>query len=148
MILSATTPEIRAEAADVFAFFAGMEERYCGWHPDHLLFRWIDPPAVAVGVRFRFEERIAGKLLRRTAAFTRVEPARLIEFAPVSHLLRLVLPRISFRINPSAAGLTVTQEIQIRIGPLAAWLNRRELEAVRVHMRQEASALPRLIARA
>jgi hypothetical protein len=41
--------------------------------------------------------------------------------------------------------LTVTQNVQLRIGPLAAWLNRRELEAVRHHMREEGDNLKRFL---
>jgi hypothetical protein len=137
MILSETSPTIRAEPGDVFAFFAGMESNYGRWHPDHVLFRWLDPPALKAGVRFYFEERINGKLLKKAVAFTRIEPGALIEFAPTSRLFRLFLPRISFHIRPVDGGLTVTQDIQLRIGPLAARLNRRELDAVRLHMRQE-----------
>ena len=103
----------------------------CTLAPDHLLFRWLDPPALQQGARFHFEERIAGKLLKKTVMFTRIEPGSLIEFAPTSRLFRMLLPRISFRIRPANGELTVTQDIQLRIGPLAARLNRRELDAVR-----------------
>jgi len=99
MILSETSPKIRAEPDEVFAFFAAMESNYGHWHPDHVLFRWLDPPAVKQGVRFYFEERIAGKLLKKKVVFTRIEPGSLIEFAPTSRLFRVFLPRISFRIT-------------------------------------------------
>jgi hypothetical protein len=145
MILSETSPAIRAAPGAVFAVFAAMESNYLRWHPDHVLFRWLDPPALRPGARFYFEERIAGKLLKKKVAFTSIEPDRLIEFAPASRLFRLFLPRISFRIERTGDGLTVTQEIQLRIGPLAAWLNRRELEAVRMHMREEGVNLKRLL---
>jgi hypothetical protein len=39
--------------------------------------------------------------------------------------------------------LTVTQDIHLRIGPLAAWLNK--LDAVRRHMREEGENLKRLL---
>ena len=147
MILSETSPEIRAAPEDVFAFFAGMESNYKRWHPDHVLFRWLDPPTLKEGIRFYFEERIAGKLLKKTVVFTRVEPGSLIEFAPTSRLFRVFLPRISFRISSTDGGFTVTQDIQLRVGPLAAWLNRREFDAVRHHMRQEGENLKRLLER-
>jgi hypothetical protein len=147
MILSETSPQIRAAPEQVFAFFAGMESNYGRLHPDHVLFRWLDPPAVKQGVRFHFEERIAGKLLKKTVMFTRIEPGSLIEFAPTSRLFRVFLPRISFRIRPAGGGLTVTQDIHLRIGPLAAWFNRRELDAVRRHMREEGENLRRLLER-
>jgi hypothetical protein len=145
MILSETSPIIRTTAEQVFAFFAAMESNYGRWHADHVLFRWLDPPAVKKGVRFYFEERIGGKLLKKTVAFTRIEPGALIEFAPTSRLFRLFLPRISFRIRQANGGIVVTQDIYLRIGPLAARLNRRELDAVRLHMRQEGENMRRLL---
>lgn len=145
MILSETSPTIRATPEAVFAFFAEMESVYRRWHPDHLLFRWLDPPALRPGVRFHFEERIDGTLQEKTMAFTRIEPGSLIEFAPTSRLLRVFLPRISFRITPVEGGVTVIQQVHLRIGPLAARLNRRELDAVRRHMRQEAENLRPLL---
>jgi hypothetical protein len=111
-------------------------------------FQWLDPPAVKEGVRFHFEERIGGKLLKKTVAFTRIEPGSLIEFAPTSRFFRMFLPRISFRIAPAEDGFAVIQDIHLRIGPLAAWLNRRELDEVRRHMREEGENLRRLLQRA
>lgn len=146
MIISETSPVIHASPKDFFAFFADMETNYVRWHADHLLFRWLDPPALNAGVRFHFEERIAGELLAKTVVFTRVEPGSLIEFAPTSRLFRLFLPRIAFRLTPVEGGLTVTQDIRLRIGPLAARLHRRKLDAVRCHMRQEGENLGRLLA--
>jgi hypothetical protein len=147
LILSETSPEIETAPERMFEFFTGMEANYTAWHPDHVLFRWLDPPAVKEGVRFYFEERIGGKLLRKKVAFTRIEPGSLIEFAPTSRLFKLFLPRISFRIKPARSGITVTQDIHLRIGPIAAWLNRREFEAVRAHMREEGERLKRLLER-
>jgi hypothetical protein len=141
MILSETSPSIHAAPQDIFAFFAGMEVNYRRWHPDHVLFRWLDAPEVRQGTRFHFQERIAGKLLKKTVVFTRVEMGSLIEFAPTSRIFRLFLPRISFRITPDRGRVRVTQDIQLRVGPLAARLNRRELDAVRRHMREEGENL-------
>jgi hypothetical protein len=145
MLVTETSPEIRAVPEQVFAFFARMESHYEKWHPDHVLFRWLDPPVLKPGVRFHFEERIGGKLLKKTVAFTRVEPGSLIEFAPTSRLFRIFLPRISFLIRRTNGSITVTQDIHLRIGPLAQWLNRRELDAVRRHMREEGANLKQLL---
>jgi hypothetical protein len=145
MILSETSPVIGAAPGSLFAFFEGMEANYTRWHPDHVLFRWLDPPSLSPGARFYFEERIAGKLLRKQVVFTRIESGSLIEFAPTSRLFRIFLPRISFLIRQVPGGFTITQDIQLRIGPLAAKLNRRELDAVRVHMREEGENLKFLL---
>ena len=145
MMLTATSPAFKADPEAVFAFFLGMEENYRRWHPDHIEFRWVDPAALRPGVRFFFAERIDGKVLKKTLAFTRIEPGRLIEFAPTFRLMRLFLPRIGFTIEPAADGITVRQDILLRIGPLAARLNRRELDAVRRHMREEGESIARLL---
>lgn len=145
MLLRAVSPVIHATPADVFAFFAGMEENYLRWHPDHVMFRWIGEPGLKEGARFCFEERIGGKLLGKSVVFTRIVPGELIEFALANPLFRLVLPRISFRIEPEPDGLRVVQEIPIRTGPVGAWLNRREFTAVRVHMREEGERLRDLL---
>ncbi len=145
MILRSVSPEIHADPQRFFDFFAGMESNYPRWHPDHVSFRWLDKPALEPGARFYFEERIGGKLLKKSVVFTRVTPGKLIEFAPVSRIFALFLPRISFLLSPGADGFSVTQEIVIRTGPIGAWLNRREFDAVRRHMCEEGESLKRLL---
>ncbi|MBK8009478.1 MAG: SRPBCC family protein [Rhizobiales bacterium] len=145
MILSSVSPVIRADPEQVFSFFAEMQSNYLRWHPDHVCFRWLGKQQLATGSRFYFEERINGKLLRKSVVFTAIDrPARL-EFAPTSRLFRFFLPRITFLIARVEGGIVVTQEIVLRIGPLAAWLHRRELDAVRAHMREEGERLKRLL---
>lgn len=121
------------------AFFDGMSQaRYLQWHPDHRIFRWTRGQGLGVGHVFHFEEIIAGKRLCKSVVFTRLEPRRHIEFAPTFWLLRLFLPRLIFRTEPAGAGaFAFIAEIVIRTGPIGAWLNRREFDAVRAHMRVE-----------
>jgi hypothetical protein len=131
--------DVRAPLATFFAFFEGMSnERYLGWHPDHKLFRWTDGQGVKAGNRFHFEEVIAGKMLKKSVVFTRIEPDHHIEFAPTFWLMRLFLPRLVFRaevVNPDTYRFVA--EIFLRVGPLGARLNKREFDAVREHMRIE-----------
>lgn len=131
--------EVQAPEGAFFAFFHGMDQaRYLAWHPDHKVFRWEHGQGVAPGNRFYFEEVIAGKLLRKSVEFTRIEPDRHIEFRPTFWLLALFLPRMVFRIEPVRDGCYhFVAEIMVRTGPLGAWLNRREFDAVRAHMRLE-----------
>lgn len=131
--------DVQAPLASLFEFFDGMsQERYLDWHPDHKVFRWTRGQGVKVGNRFYFEEVIAGKLLRKSVEFTRVEPGSHLEFAPTFWLLRLVLPRMVFRAEVTAAGtFRFVAEIFLRVGPIGARLNRREFDAVRAHMRIE-----------
>jgi hypothetical protein len=141
------TVVVHASPSDVFAFFEGMDNaRYLGWHPDHKVFRWTRGKGVKVGNEFYFEEVIAGKLLKKNVVFTRIEEGSRIEFAPTSRLMRLFLPRLVFRLeNLGGHHYHFTAEIVLRIGPLAARLNKRELDAVREHMRVEGINLKRFV---
>ena len=144
MILQDIT-HIRTTPERIFDFFREMEANYRAWHPDHLGFRWVAGRELREGVVFAFEERIAGKLLKKRVGFTRVVPGRHLEFAPTSWLVRLFLPRMLFRVEPEADGCRLTAEIHLRVGPLAARLQRRELGAVRRHMREEGENMQRLL---
>jgi hypothetical protein len=141
------TVEVCGAAADIFAFFDGMDQaRYLGWHPDHRVFCWTRGQGLGVGNRFYFEEVIAGKLLNKHVEFTRIERGTHVEFAPTSRLMRFFLPRLVFRVErlgPRHSRLIA--EIVLRIGPLAARLNKRELVAVRDHMRVEGMNLKRYV---
>jgi hypothetical protein len=80
---------IQAKPEAVFRFFDEMENHYLAWHPDHVLFRWERGRGVKLGHIFYFEERIAGKLLKKRVVFTHVVPNEHIEFAPTFWLMRL-----------------------------------------------------------
>jgi hypothetical protein len=136
---------VDAQPHNVFQLFNEMETLYVSWHPDHVRFRWVSGRGVKEGNTFYFEEYIAGKLLRKTVVFTRVIPNRHIEFAPTFWLMRLFLPRMVFLIEPTDHGCRFTAEIHLRMGPLAQHLQRKELAAIREHMRVEGENIQRLI---
>lgn len=129
----------------IFQFFEEMERNYLQWHPDHVLYRWVSGRGVKHGHVFYFEEYIAGKLLKKRVAFTRVVPNQHIEFAPTFWPMRLFLPRMLFRIEPQVGGCRFTAEIHLRMGPLAQRANRRELAAIREHMRIEGVNIKRIV---
>lgn len=143
MILKETT-RIAAPPGGVYRFFERMEENYARWHPDHIMFRWIDNGRLETGSKAYFKEWIAGKRRTKTVRFTRVEPDRYIEFKPTSLLVGLLLPHISFTIIPRPEGCELTQRIKVRTGPIGARLNRREFDAVREHMREEGENMGRI----
>jgi hypothetical protein len=141
------TVEVYATPSDVFAFFEDMDTaRYLAWHPDHKVFRWTRGKGLKVGNEFYFEEVIAGKLLKKNVVLTRIDADTRIEFAPTFWLLRLFLPRLAFRLETIAERhYRFIAEIFLRVGPLTARLNRRELDAVREHMRVEGANLKRFV---
>lgn len=148
MIVSQST-DIAAAPERVHGFFEAMEENYRNWHPDHIVFRWMDAGRqVQEGSAFYIEERINGQLLKRTMRFTRVEPARHLEFAPESRLIRFFLKRVVFAIEPLGRGCRLTQSLHIRIGPIGYWLNRRGFAAVERHMREEGQNMKATLERA
>ena len=137
--------KIDAPPERVFAFFEAMAESYRRWHPDHVSYRWLSGGGLREGAIAYFEERIGGKLLKKTVVFAVVEPGRYVAMAPTNRLMRLVLPRLSFLMEPLGEGCRLTAEIVLRTGPVGAWLNRRELDAVRRHMREEGENLKKLV---
>ena len=140
------TTEVTCTPEAIFQFFEDMESHYLQWHPDHKLFRWVTGRSLAVGNVFYFEEVIAGKLLKKNVIFTRIEAHSHIEFAPTFWLMRLFLPRLLFRIEAAAPKVCrFVAEIHLRMGPLAARLNKRQLNAVREHMRLEGVNLKRIV---
>jgi uncharacterized protein YndB with AHSA1/START domain len=140
MILEATT-RVRAPPEAVYRFFEAMEGHYEQWHPDHVEFGWTKEDGLTEGAEAHFEERVAGKTRRQTVRFIAVVPGRYIEFRPTSLLAGLLMPSISFTIDPRDDGCDLTQRIRIRTGPIGARLNRREFDAVRIHMREEGANL-------
>ena len=138
--------EIAAPAERGFAFFERMDENYTRWHPDHLRFEWRQGRGLAVGNVFFFEERIAGKLQRKETRITEVVPDRYFGFTMVNPLFRFFLPHLSFGFIPSAAGFVFRAELRLHgIGPLGRRLNRREFEAVEVHMAEEGRNLKAIL---
>lgn len=144
MQLEAVT-DIDAPPAVVFRFFEEMADNYTEWHPDHVEFRWVDGDGLAEGSTAYFAERIGDTHHERTVRFLEVDPDEYIEFRPAATIVGLLMPEISFTIDPRGTGCTLVQRIRIRTGPIGAWLNRREFDAVRTHMREEGENLKRLV---
>lgn len=140
MILKETT-DVEAPPEEVYRFFEEMEENYERWHPDHITFRWTEKGGLQQGVEAYFEERIAGKLQKKTVKFVEVTLDRYMEFKPTSLLVGLLMPHISFTIDARSDGCELTQRIKVRTGPIGARLNKREFDAVRTHMREEGENL-------
>lgn len=136
---------VDAPAKAIYRFFEEMEHNYLRWHPGHESFEWLAEPGIREGNIIRFVETIGGKRMSKKVSYTKVVPNHLIEFAPTAWFFRMFLPRMLFRVEPESHSCLVTQEIHLRIGPLAAWLNRRDLQAVREHMAEEAQNLKQIV---
>ena len=132
---------MEASPEEVYRFFEEMEENYERWHPNHITFRWTEKGWLQQGAEAYFEERIAGKLQKKTVKFVEVTPEQYIEFKPTSFLVGLLMPHISFMIDARPEGCELTQRIEVRTGPIGARLNKREFDAVQTHMREEGENL-------
>ena len=144
MILEDQT-RINATSAQIFDFFEQMEANYTRWHPDHQALAWRSGRGLKTGHTFYFEEYINGHLQKKTVVFTRIVPNAHIEFAPMNRFIRFLMPRLVFRITEAADHCVFTAQIFLRVGPLAARLNRKEFDAVRQHMREEGENLKALL---
>jgi hypothetical protein len=59
--------------------------------------------------------------------------------------MRFFLPRMLFRVVPEAGGCRFIAEAHLRLGPLAQRAHRKELAAVREHMRVEGVNIKRIV---
>jgi hypothetical protein len=137
--------KINAPAQAIFQFFEEMEKHYRDWHPDHVKFQWISNGGLKEGEVSYFEEYIAGQMKKMQTVYTEVVPNQYIEFVPKFWLYKLFLPRMLFRIEQDSDGCWFTAENHIRIGPIGAKMNKKELQAVRQHMKEEGENLKRIM---
>lgn len=142
---------IHVPPAKLFTFFDGMDaERYRLWHPEHEDFAWVGEKGARVGNAFTFKETIGGKTMAKSVVFTKIEQDTHIEFAPTNTFLRLILRRLSFSFDPIEAneghdsGTVFRARIAILTGPIGARFNKKEFDAVRLHMKEEGQNLKRL----
>jgi len=138
--------DINAPASRVFEFFQQMQANYESWHPDHHAFRWLRGDSVRLGTVFQFDETIHGQRQRKTMRFTEVEPGRLLAFEPTNWFIRLLMPRLMFRMEPTGeVSCRFEAEIRLRVGLIYQKLNAKEFDAVRQHMREEGQNLKRIV---
>ena len=136
---------VHGQPERLFQFFEDMEMNYTHWHPDHHHFEWRKGRGCLEGNVFFFDETIAGQRQPKEVVFTRVEPDRMIEFAPTNRFFRLFLPSIMFEFQPEGDHTWLVARIALRMGPVARWLHRKEFELVRKHMREEGENLKLMV---
>lgn len=142
MLILEDSIHINVPPEKLFDFFNSMSsDRYRSWHPDHLDFKWIGSSGAVRGNRFWFRETVGGKTMDKTVFFTEVEKDRYLEFALTNWFFRLILRKFSFRMQPISSGTLFIARIEILTGPIGTALNKREFDAVRVHMKEEGENL-------
>ncbi len=95
------------------------------------------------------EEYIHGKLHKLKFVVTRVVPGKIIEYAPVSRLLRIYFPKNTFTVQPKGDVCIFTASGTYRVGWLVKTFARKSLErglsSVRKHMKEEGENLKRIL---
>jgi len=133
-----TTPE------KFFDFFLHIEGNHKGWHPDHVTVRWIKGKPLEEGSIDYFEAYLHGKLHKGKLLMTKIEPNRKIEGQPHPFFWTIFMPKISLEIEPNGESCVFTATTYLRFGPLSSKLAKRNIEAVKRHMKEEGENLKRL----
>jgi uncharacterized protein YndB with AHSA1/START domain len=139
--------EVNATPEVVYQFFVEIEENYTKWHPDHVVFRWVEGSALKEGAIAYSEQYVHGSLHKMKARFTKVIPKRRIEFSWVNPFQRFFAPRNEWTFEPTSRGCRFSAEHDIRLGWVSSRMGRvkRGLDAVRKHLREEGENLKRLV---
>lgn len=139
--------EIAASPESVYAFFERIAENYTRWHPDHIAFRWVKGEGIAEGAVAYSEQRIHGKVHKLPARFTKVIPARLVEFKWVNPIARFFAPRNVWLFEPTDRGCRFVAESDLRLGWGSSRLKhvQEAIASGRKHLAEEGENLKRLM---
>jgi hypothetical protein len=146
MILSHSI-EINASPEKIFRWFNGLKDSdsYKAWHPDHVAFRWIKGEPFEEGSTVYFEQYLHGRLHKGRFSCTRIVPNRLIEYRP-PFPLSIFMPGNQFLTEPAHEGRCIfTATINLRMDPLSKILNRKRIQAVERHMKEEGERLKSIL---
>jgi len=146
-VLFKDTIEVHATCRQVFAWLTAIkdEKTYKAWHPDHVHAEWVKGDPFEEGSVIYFEENIHGKLHKTHFLLKKIVADRLVLYQPLFPW-SLFMPESSFRIDPLGKDRCwFTATIHLRAGPLFRWLGRRQIEAVRRHMKEEGENLKRAV---
>jgi len=139
--------KIKAPPEKIFNFLISLKdtESYKAWHPDHVVMRWIKGEPFAEGSKAYFEEYLHGKIHKAKFICTKVVPNRLIQYRP-PFPLSIIFPGNQFIIDPIDEGNCIfTATVRARMGPLVKRLNKRQLEGVKKHMKEEGENLKAVV---
>jgi len=116
-------------------------ENYRAWHPDHISICWIKGTALEEGSVVYAEEYLHGELHKLKFRITEVVPNRRIAYRalfPAS----LFAPGNAFVIEPKGEDTSVfTATGLLRAGPLFQKLGKKQIEATKLHMKEEGENL-------
>jgi hypothetical protein len=117
------------------------DENYQAWHPDHVSIRWIKGSVLEKDSILYAEEYLHGKLHKLKFLITNVVPNRRIEYRALFPEL-LFAPGNAFLIEPDGEGACIfTARGLLRAGPLFKKLAKKQIEATKLHMKEEGENL-------
>lgn len=144
--------EINTTPEKIFDFLTHIvdDESYRVWHPkDHVAFRWIKGQPWQEGSIFYAEEYIHGKLHKIKLVVSRIIPNRLIEYTPLSRILRIYFPKNTFSMEPKGDTCLFKASGTLRVGCLVKTFAKSKLDmglaSVRKHMKEEGENLKKLL---
>ena len=144
--------EIKTTPEKIFHFFVNIvdDKSYRAWHPkDHVAFRWVEGRPWEEGSVVHAEEYIYGKLHKLKFIVTKVVPDKIIEYAPVSRLLRIYFPKNTFAVQQKEGTCIFTATVTCRVGWLIRTFAKKKLEhglsSVRNHMKEEGENLKKIL---
>jgi len=139
--------EIAATPASVYAFFENIQENYTKWHPDHIVFRWTRGDGLVEGAVAYSEQRIHGKVHGMPVRFTKVVPAKRVEFELTNPIARFFAPRYLWLFEETEGGCRFVAEGDVRLGGIVSRLRhvQQALAAGRRHLAEEGENLKRLV---
>jgi hypothetical protein len=144
--------EIKTTPEKIFGFLFNLvdDESYRAWHPEsHVALRWIKGQPWRENSIVYAEEIIHGKLHKVKFVVTKMVMGELIEYAPVSRLLRIYFPGNKFIVLKKGDVCEFTASVTYRIGKLARKFAKNHMEtglaSVRQHMKEEGENLKKIL---
>lgn len=136
-----TTPE---RIFDALVRVFSSQEYFKHWHKDHVKCQWLKGKPFEEGAILYVEEYLHGKLHKMKCLGTQLEPNRRIEYR-LLFPMSIICPRGSFTVEPKGDSCILNAALTFRCGWLFRTFARKNVEAVRNHMREEGKNLKRII---
>jgi uncharacterized protein YndB with AHSA1/START domain len=136
--------DIDAPPETVFNWFAGLDQHYREWHPDHRNCYWLHGHSLAPGSVLYAEEVLHGKLHKLRYKMTDIVKNQHARFR-ILGLIGLLVPHGEFRVEPRGGGTRFTATLYPRFGALLRLMLPGRVQALITHQQEEGKNLKRII---
>ena len=147
MITLKDSIEIKATPEKVFAWLTNMKDKesYQSWHPDHVEWIWVKGEPFEEGSIVYFEEYLHSEKHKLKFLCTKVVPNRLIEYNPLFPWSIFMLKSGFTMESKGQNNCSFTATINFRSVPFIKRILKSQLEATRLHMKEEGQNLKRIL---